>query len=190
MSQKNDKKNPILNTLETESPTNYAMDGSVAANNVNAPIFINNVKTNADLSLEDVLQYIMNSSSNDWLLNTTGDDYILTLKSNVEIRLRTTETDLPVRFSEEWVNIFPDENAYREVYELSYKGVPIKKYWLVKVDGSRAAIPFPKSRKVLTIDSEQYKIAQIVNEKLFGNRLDEYLNWADFQVDDINFMSK
>lgn len=112
----------------------------------------------------ELIEVLLDSKADEWLWNDERSTW--TFKNDLNIRLmKKSEPELSERrrFEEEWATALPDSNAYATEYELWYGASFVKSYPFVDVDGFRASLPYPKSRKELVITREQLAVAAAVN---------------------------
>lgn len=131
-----------------------------------------------ELSTDELLQVIKESSPDDWDLNFSQDAEIAVFKKNLSLRIETRHTENFVHnddFREKWANGFPDPHATSYYYHLYFGATRLKEFIFVSVDGGRALLPLPKSAKELNVEPIRYKIAVIFDQ--FGT-CDEYMRMA------------
>jgi len=131
-----------------------------------------------ELSTDEILHVIQESSPTDWDLSSNQDAEIAVFKKNPSLRIETKHTDEFIHnddFREKWANGFPDPHATSYYYHVYFGATRLKEFILVSVDGGRALLPLPKSVKELSVEPIQYKIATIFDR--FGT-CDEYMEMA------------
>ena len=135
-------------------------------------------KNPKDLSTDEILNLIRNSSPSDWDVNYSQDAEIAVFKRNPLLRIETRHTDEFVHsddFHEKWANKFPDPHATSGYYHVYYGATRLRDFILVSVDGGRALLPLPKSALDLSVEPIRYKIALIFDQ--FDN-CDKYMRRA------------
>jgi len=132
-------------------------------------------------SVDAIKKLVIDSEPDDWDYN--DDRGVFTLKSDASVQIRQINRDDFEKFEEDWVERYPDPVAYRDKYELLFNGNFIEEFFLIGVDGLRMSIPLPKASNDLRISERQYRLGKIINNKMKGYDLDDYLGRAGITVD-------
>ena len=131
-----------------------------------------------ELTTNEILEVVQNSSPDDWDVNFSQDAEIAVFKKNPSLRIETRHTDEFVHnddFHEKWANKFPDPHATSYYYHVYLGATRLKEFILVSVDGGRALLPLPKYAMDLSVEPLRYKIALIFDQ--LGS-CDEYMKRA------------
>jgi len=131
-----------------------------------------------ELSTDEILEVIKESSPDDWDVNFSRDAEIAIFKRDPALRIETRHNDEFVHkddFREKWANKFPDPHATSYYFHVYYGSTRLKELILVSVDGGRALLPLPKSPVDLVVEPIRYKVALIFDQ--FGS-CDEYMKRA------------
>lgn len=99
---------------------------------------------------------------------------------DIRCTIQSVRDNVREEFYEDWVETFPDKQAYKGVFNLCFNGSLIERFYTAGVDGYRMYIPLP-DRVEMTISQEQYKIGSILNS-FRGERFDDYLRMAGITV--------
>jgi pimeloyl-ACP methyl ester carboxylesterase len=113
------------------------------------------------------------------------DDGLRTFLYKPDHKLKIKQFDArenPRDFNENWTMKFPDNRATLIHYEINYDNHHIRDFPMVLCDGGRYLIPLPKSTGDLTITSEQYRLAKIMEKEGSYIDLDQGLSMAGIQV--------
>ncbi len=130
-----------------------------------------------------ILQTVYDSKKEDWEYDDEMAEFVYL--PNFDIRINCNGDDsLAGKFREPWTDRFPDQKARREVVNIKYKGLTIKKSTMVATDGFRYLLPIPLSAADLRISRRQYNLAKIMEDRGFYRNLDQGLGLAGFRVDD------
>ncbi len=117
-----------------------------------------------DLTINEILDTVRLSNSDEWILNVDQDAEIAVFKKIPPIRIETRHSDEFIHnddFREKWANRFLDPHAISYYYDLYYGATRLRRFILVSVDGGRALLPLPKSAMDLSVELIPYKIALI-----------------------------
>lgn len=133
------------------------------------PQFISNPS-----SWKNILDIILNSSSEDWLFEDTKGVY--TYKQDINLTIRRSNYDKGEVFHESWAKIGLHE-GYTSHHEIYYGSSFVKRFYMVAVDSYRAYIPYPTVND-MKISFFQYKFGRIVNDS-YKYRDQFGVNWFD-----------
>lgn len=161
---------------------NIAENGSVAVNNNSGSIHIHNTFLLKSLDYKDIIATVLKLYPDDWHYNS--DTETLMCDHDIRLQIRRDQEDFLHRLSMPWVKKFIDPIAYQDVYRLYYDNTEIKKYFFAIVDGGRMIIPYPTSRKDLTITPEEYHIGRLLASFVCASGdLDDYLGQAEISIE-------
>ena len=160
---------------------NTAIDGSVAATNINAPVTIQNINEKL-CKKNDIIGLLLSSNPSDW---TYDDDRGVYIYSNdISLQIKEDRTEDFVQFDEPWVKNYSDPIAHKALFRLFYNANELETFYFASVDGARMFIPYPLSQTNLRISKKQYLIGMIINYPFQRNySFDDYLQRADIVVD-------
>lgn len=119
------------------------------------PQFVEENKT-----LKSVNRKITESDVEDWEYDDTEGRYTFT--QDVALRIEIDRGSERQEFHEDWACDFPDPDAEKFTVTIYYASSPVRKEYIVGVDGYRAYIPLP-NRTELTISEFQYNLGEILN---------------------------
>lgn len=118
------------------------------------------------------------------------------LRGDVDVRIAwgfdpDHDRDRRLNFFEE--HTFADEIVYRELGDLLYRGALVQRYWLIHVDGGRATLPMPTTRRrpaavererryELTTTQAEIDFARLVDALTGGQEFDSYLRTSGIIV--------
>jgi len=125
-----------------------------------------------------ILQTVYDSKKEDWEYDDEMAEFVYL--PNFDTRIRMVESQ---HFTEPWSERFADPVAHMEHFIITYKGLTIKKFSMVAVDGHRYIIPLPVSRDDLRISSRQYNLAKIMESRGMYDNLELGLGMAHITVD-------
>lgn len=137
------------------------------------PQFIQETET-----VEDIKNKIVESDIDDWKCDDNEGRYTYT--KDIALQIERASFDQHTDFHEKWARKFSDPNAQKFTVTVYYNSSPVKKEYIVAVDGFRVNIPLP-DRDSLSITEFQYRLGEILNI-IGGWDYDRYLSRAGITV--------
>lgn len=121
------------------------------------------------MTVNDLLEKIGETSSDDWVIVNTGCDeredynYHFTLKEDISIKMKYGYLKNE-NFIEKWANSFPDSHAESHNLQILHNGVVVYENEIITLDGGRYIVVIPP----YSTDSFDYKLSHLLSEALTG----------------------
>lgn len=167
---------------------------SILSDNRNVQLYIERI-----LSLSEVLVYpneedreeyiydiyekarlgniILKSKDSDWIKNYDTEELVYKPNTDLKIKKDILERETLITF--DWATCYPNTEAYKIDYSVSFRNIATNWFSLVCVDGGRAVLPFPKQNTKIVLRLN-YKLAQLLGNK---SSLNNYLQLSGLRVE-------